>query len=194
MAENSNSRTGSGWPCKRLPGRSRKGKGGGDTTCGGTSQPHQAGKGGARSSPKGVVGQSDCPGGSRRVEAAPIQSRTLRSARREVQRTEGVASLQESVTERRRANSPVAPGEQLNGMVNVLVAASHVLVVVGGEFRAGDPFLRAVLVAAVHPLDLPRVVAAREKVDAPLVHPHHGGEVVPALELDKPPLRQTAHD
>ena len=118
MAENSNSRTGSGWPCKRLPGRSRKGKGGGDTTCGGTSQPHQAGKGGARSSPKGVVGQSDCPGGSRRVEAAPIQSRTLRSARREVQRTEGVASLQESVTERRRANSPVALGEQLNGMVN----------------------------------------------------------------------------
>ena len=97
------------------PGGSRKGKDGGDTTCGGTSQPHQAGKGGARSSPKGVVGQSDCPGGSRRVEAAPIQSRTLRSACREVQRTEGVASLQESVTERRRANSPVALGEQLNG-------------------------------------------------------------------------------
>ena len=76
----------------------------------------------------------------------------------------------------------------------ILVAASHVLVVVGGEFWAGDPFLRAVLVAAVHPLDLPRVVAAREKVDAPLVHPHHCGEVVPALELDEPPLRQTAHD
>ena len=100
------------------PGGSRKGKDGGDTTCGGTSQPHQAGKGGARSSPKGVVGQSDCPGGSRRVEAAPIQSQTLRSSCREVQRTEGVASLQESVTERRRANSPVALGEQLNGMVN----------------------------------------------------------------------------
>ena len=94
---------------------------------------------------------------------------------------------------------PARPSVVASGAVEacelvVLVAASHVLVVVGGEFRAGDPFLRAVLVAAVHPLDLPRVVAAREKVDAPLVHPHHGGEVVPALELDKPPLRQTAHD
>ena len=61
----------------------------------------------------------------------------------------------------------------------VLVTASHVLVVVGDEFWAGDPFLCAILVGAVHSLDLPQVVAAREKVDAPLVHPHHGGEVVP---------------
>ena len=70
----------------------------------------------------------------------------------------------------------------------VLVTASHVLVVVGDKFWAGDPFLCAILVGAVHSLDLPQVVAAREKVDAPLVHPHHGGEVVPALELNQPPL------
>ena len=51
----------------------------------------------------------------------------------------------------------------------VLVAASHVLVVVGDEFRAGDPFLCAIPVATFYPLDLPRVLAAREKVDATLV-------------------------
>ena len=80
---------------------------------------------------------------------------------------------------------PELPSVVASGAVEVcemivLVTVSHVLVVVGNGFRAGDPFLCAILVVVVHPLDLPRVVAAREKVDATLVHSHYGGENVPA--------------
>ena len=79
-----------------------------------------------------------------------------------------------------------------------VLAGTHTADVVAagivGPLWEGDPFLCAVLVAEVHPLDLYRVMAAREKVDEPLVHPHHGGKVVPALVLDQSPLWQTVHD
>ena len=101
-----------------------------------------------------------------------------------------VAGLYDKIDEEPARPSVVASGAAEPCEMVVLVATAHELGVGGNEIWAGDPFLCAL----VDPLDLPRVVTAREKDYAPIIYPNHSTEVSTALEVIQPSLWQTAHD